>query len=144
MSTKENRALVSRIWDEVWNQGNFDAVDQIFSPNYLGHLPATSGVRGPEEFKQLVRSYRTAFPDVQLTVDDLIAQDDRVVARWTSRGTHQGEFAGIPPSGRRIEVMGISIFLVQNGQVQEEWEGFDTMGLMQQLGAVPTPGGGQG
>jgi steroid delta-isomerase-like uncharacterized protein len=76
----------------------------------------------PEEFKQLVRSYRTAFPDVQLTVDDLIAQDDRVVARWTSRGTHQGEFAGIPPSGRRIEVMGISIFLVQNGQVQEEWK----------------------
>lgn len=143
MSTETNLALVSRIWDEVWNQGNLDAVDEIFSQTYLGHLPTPTGVvRGPEEFKQLVRSYRMAFPDVHLTVEDLIGQGDKVVARWTSRGTHQGEFAGLAPSGRKIDVMGISIFLLVNGMVQEEWEGFDRLLLMQQLGAIPSQGAG--
>jgi steroid delta-isomerase-like uncharacterized protein len=140
MSEEKNRALVSRIWDEVWNAGNMNTVDEVLSATYVGHIPSTPGINGREAFKQMVGSYRTAFPDVTLTVDDLIADGDRVVARWTSRGTHTGPFGAIPASGNRIEVMGISIFLIVDGFVQEEWEGFDTMALMQQLGVLPAPG----
>jgi steroid delta-isomerase-like uncharacterized protein len=137
MSVESNRALVSRIWDEVWNAGNLDTVDQVLSPDYFGNIPSTAGIRGREGFKQLITSYRTAFPDVHLTVDDLIAEGDRVVARWTSRGTQTGPFGNIPPSGRSIEVPGISIFRIADGLIAEEWEGFDTLALMQQLGVIP-------
>ncbi|HMD84570.1 MAG TPA: ester cyclase [Terriglobia bacterium] len=143
MTVESNLALVSRIWDEVWNQGNLNTVNEVLSTLYVGHLPATNGVRGPEEFKQLITTYRTAFPDVHLTVEDLFGQGDRVVARWISRGTHHGAFAGIAPTGRRIEIMGISIFRLADGKVQEEWEGFDTLALMQQLGAAPAAASGQ-
>jgi steroid delta-isomerase-like uncharacterized protein len=93
-------------------------------------------VHGPEEFRQLVLAYRTAFPDVHLTVEDVLGVGDRVVARWVSHGTHLGPMMGIPPTGRSIEIMGISIFRIAAHQVAEEWEGFDTMGLMQQLGVM--------
>jgi steroid delta-isomerase-like uncharacterized protein len=127
---------VSRIWEEIWNKGELDASDEVFSPDYVGHLPMME-VHGPEQFKQLVAAYRNAYPDVHLTVEDLFVIGDRVAVRWVSRGTHLGEMMGVPPSGNKIEIMGISLFRIANGQVAEEWEGFDTLKMMQQIGAIP-------
>lgn len=135
-STRENVKAVSRIWVEIWNQGLLATCDEVFAPGYIGHLPLMD-VKGPEEFKQLVSAYRNAYPDVHLTVEDVFADGDRVAVRWTSRGTHQGSIMGIPPSGNKVEVMGISLFRMANGQVAEEWEGFDTLKMMQQIGAIP-------
>jgi steroid delta-isomerase-like uncharacterized protein len=138
MSPEENVALVSRIWNEVWNQGKLDACDEILAPNYVGVIPAQpEPIRGPEKFKQMVAMYRTALPDVHLTVDDVFAVGDRVAVRWVSRGTNLGAMMGIPPTGKHVEVMGISLFQVAGGKVVAEWEGFDTFGMMQQLGLVP-------
>ncbi len=129
-------SVVSRIWNEIWNKGALDVSDDVFTADYLGHLPIMT-VHGPEEFKNLVRVYLTAFPDVHLTVEDTFTTGNRVCVRWISRGTHLGSMMGIPPSGNKIEVMGISIFRMAGGKVAEEWEGFDTLGMMQQVGAVP-------
>lgn len=137
-SVTQNLALVSRIWNEIWNKGALEASDEVFAKDYLGHLPIMT-VHGPEEFKNLVKVYLAAFPDVHLTVEDAFGAGDRVTVRWTSRGTHEGVMMGIPPSHNKIEVMGISIFRMTGGQVAEEWEGFDTLGMMQQIGAIPRP-----
>ena len=134
----DNIALVSRIWNEVWNRGELDACDEILASDYIGVIPGQpEPIRGPEAFKQMVAAYRVGFPDVHLTVDDVFAEGDRVAVRWVSRGTHLGSLMGIPPTGRPIEVMGISLFQVTNGKVAMEWEGFDTMGMMRQLDLVP-------
>jgi steroid delta-isomerase-like uncharacterized protein len=136
--TVDNIALVSRIWNEVWNRGELDACDEILAADYTGVIPGQpGGIHGPEAFKQMVAVYRTGFPDVHLTVDDVFATGDRVAVRWVSRGTHLGSLMGIPPTGRHMEVMGISLFQIVDGKVALEWEGFDTMGMMQQLGLVP-------
>ena len=138
-SVNRNLAVVSRIWNEIWNKGILDASDDVFTKDYLGHLPIMT-VHGPEEFKNLVKVYLTAFPDVHLTVEDAFGTGDRVTVRWVSRGTHLGTMMGIPPSNNKVEVMGISIFRMEASQVAEEWEGFDTLGMMQQIGAIPKPG----
>ena len=138
MAQRCRPSRIGRFLDEVWNQGNLDACDEIFDRNFLGHLPIME-VHGPEEFKNLVRIYRDAYPDVHLTVEDVFSVGDRVAVRWTARGTHLGEMMGIPPSNRKIEVMGISIFRIKDGKVAEDWEGFDTLGMMQQIGAFPAP-----
>jgi steroid delta-isomerase-like uncharacterized protein len=136
---EQNVQVVSHIWTDIWNQGMLDCCDQIFAEGYVGHLPIMT-VHGPEEFRQLVRVYRTAFPDVHLTVDEVFAVGDRVAVRWTTRGTHLGEMMGNPASGAKIEIMGISLFRMADGKVAEEWEGFDTLGMMQQIGAIPVAG----
>jgi steroid delta-isomerase-like uncharacterized protein len=128
--------LVQRIWREIWNQGLLDVVDDVLADEYVGHIPAMpEPVRGTRGFKELIAAYRTAYPDVHLTVDDVIASGDRVVVRWTSRGTNTGSFMGMKPTGRNVEVAGISIFRIEGGKVAEEWEGFDTLAMMRQLGA---------
>lgn len=137
--TTDNITLVSRIWHEVWNRGELDACDEILAGDYTGVIPGQpEPIRGPEAFKQMVAAYRAGFPDVHLTVDDVFADGDRVAVRWTSRGTHLGSLMGIPPTGRHIEVMGISLFQVVDGKVAAEWEGFDTMGMMRQLDLIPS------
>ncbi|MBK8028483.1 MAG: ester cyclase [Chloroflexi bacterium] len=133
---ERTRALVSRIWDDIWNLGKLEACREVFHQNYVGHLPLMT-VHGPDEFANLVRMYRQGFPDVHLTVDDYIASGDRVVVRWTSRGTHEGELMGMAASHKPMVMMGISIFRMQDGLVAEEWEGFDTLGMMKQVGAIP-------
>jgi len=137
-SLAKNLAVVSRIWNEIWNKGALEASDEVFTKDYIGHLPIMT-VHGPAEFKDMVKVYLMAFPDVHLTVEDTFAIGDWVTVRWTSRGTHHGEMMGIPPRKNKIEMMGISIFRMVAGQVDEEWEGFDTLGMMQQIGAIPMP-----
>jgi len=138
-SVEQNIAAVSRIWDEIWNLGALDVCEEVLATDYIGHLPLMT-VRGPAEFRDMVKVYRGAYPDVNLTVEDIFAVGDRIAVRWVSRGTHLGPMMGIPPSNQKIEVMGISLFRMENGKVAEEWEGFDTFSMMQKIGAIPGPG----
>ncbi len=140
MSTEDNKALDRRGFEEVWNKGNLAVVDELNDANVVTHNPPGPPLRGTEAFKQFVLMYRRAFPDMQLTIEDQIAEGDKVVTRWTARGTHQGELMGIPPTGKQATVTGITVGRVVNGKFVESWSNFDALGLMQQLGVVPAPG----
>jgi len=141
MSTEENKVNERRLVEEGWNQGNTAVFDELFAADYLGH--DTSGpMHGPEGFKQFYATYRTAFPDTHLTIEDQIAEGDTVASRWTATGTHQGPLMGIPPSGKRVRVTGITISRYASGKIAEEWFSYDTLGMLQQIGAVPAPGQG--
>ncbi len=138
MLTEENKALVREVFEELFSKGNLALADQAYAPDYVGHDPANpEPLRGPEGVKQDISRYRRAFPDLRFTVEDLVAEGDKVVARVTVRGTHQGELMGIAPTGKRAEVTGISIVRFAGGKIAEEWGNWDTLGLLQQIGAVP-------
>jgi len=138
MSTEQNKAMDRRVYEEVWNGGNLAVIDELVAANYVDHdQEPTGALEGLEGLKQSVTMYRTAFPDVHFTVEDQIAEGDRVVTRWTARGTHQDAFMGIPPTGKQAMVTGISITRVASGKVVEGWTNFDALGLLHQLGAVP-------
>ena len=133
----ENKAVIRRMV-EAFNRGNLGLADELVSGNYVWHGPGGTDVRGPEGFKQVASMYRTAFPDASLTIEDIIAEGDKVVIRWTARGTHQCELMGVAPSGRRVTVPGITISQVVDGKIVEEWETFDQLGMFQAIGTVPS------
>ena len=137
MSTEDNKALVRRFYEEVFNQRNLALVDQLFTTNHVFHNPPTT-LHGREEFKQLLSVYITAFPDARFTVEDEIAEGERVASRYTFRGTHQGELMGIPPTGKSVSVTGMIINRIVNGQSEEGWLNFDALGMLQQLGVIPS------
>lgn len=134
----ENKAIARRLYEDLWNKGNLAVADEISAANYVHHDPATPDVgRGPEGLKQLITMYRTAFPDVYFTIDDLIAEGGQVVTRWTARGTHKGALMGISATGKQVTVTGIGILRIAGGKIEEGWENWDAIGMMQQLGVVP-------
>jgi predicted ester cyclase len=140
MSAQEYRIVVRREFEEIFSQGgNLDAAEEIYAPNYVGHEPTFGDVHGVEGAKQFAATYRQAFPDIQTTMEDQVAEGDKVVSRFTARGTHQGESEDFgPPTGNRIEVTGITIEqFSEEGKIVEDWTNFDALGLMQQLGLVP-------
>jgi steroid delta-isomerase-like uncharacterized protein len=141
MSVKENKAIFRRIVEEGFNKGNLAIVDELVAANHVNHA---DNVRGPEEYKQFITMYRTAFPDLHMTVEDQIAEGDKVVNRWTSRGTHQGDLMGIPPTGKQVTLTGTYVARIVGGKIIEEWGNFDALGMMQQLGVVPSPGQAEG
>ena len=138
MSVEENKALARRFFDEVFNTPNRDAAGEIVAGDYVAHYPAfPGGIHGPDGLMQVVSAFRAAFPDLHYTPEETIAEGDRVVVRWTARGTHQGDFQGLPPTGRPIMVTGIDIFRIADGKVVETWISSDLLGLLQQIGAIP-------
>ncbi len=142
MSTEENKAIVRRYWEEAWNKGNLAVVDELVAADFDGH-PQPSDPdfgRGPEGVKRLVGMYRAAFPDVQMTIEDMLAERDRVLVRWTGRGTHTGELMGIPATGKSATVTGMFLSRIADGKIVEGWGNFDALGMLQQLGVVPSPG----
>ncbi len=141
MSTEENKAVARRAVEEIFSaQGNLDVADEIIAPNYIGHDPVSpEDVRGPEGVKEFASMYRNAFPDVQLSVEDQVAEGDKVVTRWIASGTHQGELMGVAPSGNRVTVAGVSVERVVDGKIEESWDIYDALGMMQQIGAIPSP-----
>ena len=140
MSAESNLAVARRVFDDLFSKGNFDAADEIYAADHTSHDAQAPGVNGAAAMKHYIGMYRAAFPDLHLTVDDAIAEGDRVVIRWTARGTHQGELMGVPPTGKQTVVTGINIFRVKDGRIQEEWVNWDTLGLLQQLGIAPKMG----
>ncbi|MFQ5795842.1 MAG: ester cyclase [Candidatus Bipolaricaulia bacterium] len=135
-----HKALFQRFAEEAWNQGKLDIVDELFAPEYIAHAAnAEQEVHGPEGHKEFIVKFREAFPDVHLTFNDLLAEDDMLVARMTWEGTHTGEYLGIPPTGNRIavDVTGINRFV--GDQVVEAWGVVDMLSMLQQLGVIPSP-----
>ena len=141
MLTETNKALSRRFLEEVFNQGKLDVLDEITAKDHVNSGPGTlPGLpAGPEGNKHLVTVYRNAFPDIHFTVDEQIAEGDKVVTRWTGHGTHQGELLGIPATGKSSTVTGIAVDRIVNGKIAESWGIFDQFGMMQQLGVIPTP-----
>ncbi len=133
-----NKNLVRRLFEEVWNKGNLQVTDDLLTPNYAHHDSSTPDLgRGPEGEKKRATLYHTAFPDLRLTVEDIIAEGETVVARWSCRGTHKGDLNGIAPTGKRVNITGISIARFTNGKMSEGFVHWDALSLMQQLGVVP-------
>jgi steroid delta-isomerase-like uncharacterized protein len=133
-----------RLLEQSFNEGRFELVDQLVASDAINHDPATPAqmrdLRGPEVLKRTAAMYRAAFPDLRITVDDVIAADDKVVLRWHSEGTHRGELAGLAPTGARGSVTGMSIDRWKDGKVVEAWAEWDNLGLARQLGAAPPEG----
>ena len=136
--SEQNKAIMRRIFDEVFNEGNLALVDELVAKDSIEH---ENNAHGAEGFKQTVAVFRTAFPDIQISVDDMIAEGDKVVARITMRGTHQGEFMGIPATGKTIAVQGIDIVRFANGKAVEHWGVTDSAAMMAQLGVAPPVSG---
>ena len=114
--------------------------DQIMTANFVWHGGSAGELRGLEAFKQMLPQFFNAFPDLRATVDDIFGEEDRVVARFTVHGTHTGNLMGIAATGRQVTWTGINIYRIAGGKIAEEWFNEDTLGMMQQLGAIPTPG----
>jgi steroid delta-isomerase-like uncharacterized protein len=142
MSTEENKAIIRRYIEEAFNHGNLGIIDELIAPDFTDHAAAPGLAPAREGQRQFVAMYRQAFPDLQTTIEDMIAEGDKVVTRWSARGTQQGELMGLPPSGRPATISGITINRIASGTIVEGWNNFDQLGLLQQLGVIPAPGQG--
>jgi steroid delta-isomerase-like uncharacterized protein len=143
--SEENKAVVQRfneLIDEFWRTGDADVFDEVLAPEFVYHSPGAPPDLGG--FKQLLPMFRAAFPDMRGTVEDLIAEGDKVVDRMTFQATHQGELMGIPPTGNTVTVTEMHISRIAEGKIVERWGQTDMLGMMQQLGVVPSPGEAQG
>jgi steroid delta-isomerase-like uncharacterized protein len=141
MSAQENKIVSWRLQEEVFGQDKLALVDELLAPDYVSHAPGDPELsRGPEDIKEIVRAYHAAFPDLAFTVEKQVAEGDMVVTRWIACGTHQGQFMGVPPSGRRIEVSGMSMDRISGSRIVENWNNWEALELMQQVGAIPESG----
>lgn len=137
--SEENKAIYRRYLEEVVSKGNLAVVDEIIASNVVAHEPPDQEIKGSEALKQWLTQLRTAFPDEQITVVDQIAEGDKVATRYTERGTHKGEFMGIPATGKQATVTGIEIARIVGGKIVEYCVEGDMLGRMQQLGVVSPP-----
>src|SRR5215212_1831072 len=141
MSEEENKALTRRSW-EIVTKGSLDtledALQEVYADDIVMHEP-DEDVHSIEGLKQFVSMIRSALPDLHITLEDDIAEGDKVVSRWRAQGTHQGELMDIAATGNEVAITGITIHRVEEGKIVEEWENWDALGLMQQIGAVPFP-----
>lgn len=139
MSLEKNKELAQRFSDQVFNQGNLQAVDDLLAPNYINHTALPNLPPGSAGTKIFVSMFRAVFPDLSITIDDMIAEGDKVVVRHTTRGTHTGTFLGIPPTGCSIQSFGVDIVRIVDDKLVEDWGIIDQPALMQQLGFAPSP-----
>jgi predicted ester cyclase len=138
MSAEENKEINRRIVEEIINQGNLDLIDELYDENYIGHMPPDE-IRGTEGQKQLFSGFRNGFPDLKATIEDQIAEGDILASRQTITGTHKGEFQGIAPTGKKVEITVTVMGRIANGKMVESWVNMDALGMMVQLGVVPPP-----
>lgn len=135
---EENKELARRDIEEAWNEGNLEVVNEYVAEEFVCHDPSfPEALRGPDGYRQLVTMYRSAFPDAHLTIEELVAEGDTVVVRWTGRGTHEGELMGLEPTNRTVEVPGMTLLHVSDDMVTESWQCYDVFGMLGQLGALP-------
>jgi steroid delta-isomerase-like uncharacterized protein len=140
MST-ENKSIVRRLYEEVWNERKLDVVDELISPSHALHDANIAGLQtGPDAYKQQVVRLTKAFPDLHFAIDDIVSEKDKLVVSWTISGTHKGEYEGIPPTGKEISVDGITISYIADGKILDSYVSWDALGLMRQLGQAPPLG----
>ena len=134
--TERNKAVIRRFVEEVQNQKNWDAYDELNDPEFFNHS-APPGMTDREGSKQYLGAFLNAFPDSEYTIDDMIAEGDQVVTKKTLRGTHTAELAGIPPTGKPVTLQYVDIMRVRDGRITEHWLSMDQLSFMQQLGIIP-------
>ncbi len=142
MGAEENKEKARRLLEEAFGQGKTEVLDEVLDPNFVCWDPNSEAgeIRGAETFRGEIEYFRNAVPDLTYTVEDQVAEGERVVTRWRAAGTHEGEFFGVPGTGKRIEMSGIQIDRFdENGKMVEEWPEYDLLGVMRQMGAIPEP-----
>ncbi len=146
MSTEENKMVIRRLTDEALNQGNMDVLEHVLADTFTYHELTNPGVTSRDDYKQFVTALRTAFPDIHFTIEDEVAENDKLVIRWTMRGTHRGDLVmpqgPIPPTSKQVQVSGSTLIRFAEGKVVEEWQNADNLGFLQQLGVIPVPESG--
>jgi steroid delta-isomerase-like uncharacterized protein len=136
VAAAENKVLVRRFYEEAWDQGKLDVIDELFADDYIRHdLRPSQALAGPDGMKRITADFRAAFSDLQFDVEIVIAEDEFVAARWTASGTHTGSWGTVQPTGRTARFSGVNIFRFENGKVSELWNHRDDLGLMEQVGA---------
>lgn len=139
MTAKESKALARKFF-ELYNDNKPGEADKFVAASFVSHDPATPDLpKGPEAFRKILKTYRTAFPDSRFTIDEQIAEGNLVVTRWTAKGTHKGPLRGIAPTNKKVTITGLTMDRIADGKVAESWVNWDAFGMMQQIGAVPTP-----
>jgi steroid delta-isomerase-like uncharacterized protein len=137
----DKKAIARYFLVDAFSTGDLAPADAWVAPDFQNHDPSTPPLpQGPEGFKQLITGYRAAFPDIRMTLDDVLVEGDKVVGRWTAQGTNTGSLNGMPPTGKKATISGISILTFVNDQVAEQRTNWDTLGMLQQLGVIPTQG----
>ena len=138
MSAESNKALARRLLDEAFNAGKIDVVDELVTTDFVNHDAALpEALIGPDAAKASIQGYRSAFPDLRITIEEQIADDQGVATRWSAKGTHQGDLMGMAPTGKQATVTGITLDRIVDGRIAESWTNWDTLGMLQQLGVVP-------
>jgi steroid delta-isomerase-like uncharacterized protein len=132
--SEQNKTLARRWFEDLFSRGDLDAADEILSQDFLDHL-THEDERGLEELKHYVGIYRNAFPDIEDTVEDIVAEGEKVVVRWKSSGVHEGEFMGVAPTGTHVTFTGMRLFRIADNKIVESWVNLDERGLQEQLGA---------
>ena len=140
MSIEENKVLSRRIFDEAGSQGNFAVIEEAIAPTFAYRTSALPESHGPAGFKEFWTEHRRAFPDIHYTLEEVVAEGEKVVVRWTGIGTHQGDLMGTAPTGKPVKLPGITIFRFANGHIVDGRTVWDALALLQQIGVVPAPG----
>ena len=144
MSIEQNKALARRWSEEVWGKGNLATIDELFATNFVFNYAPPGVSPDRESYQQTVTNMCAPFADIRGTIEDMVAEGDKVVVRWTWRGIHKGEYMGVAPTGKQATITGINILRIVGGKIVEDWTEEDMLGLMQQLGVFPPPGQGGG
>ena len=136
-TTSENgKAIARRFTEDLWDKGVLSVADEIIAPDFIDHDPVSGQRSGLEGYKEMVGAFRAAFPNLRVTNEDVIAEGDKVVARWTARGTHDGVLMNIPPTGKQVTLKGIDVLRIEGGKIVERWGEFDAVGMLHQLGVI--------
>ncbi len=134
----DNKTIIRRLYEEVWNKRKLEVISEIISPSHALHGPNISGSSiGPEAYKRQFLLFLAGYSDLHFTIDDIIAEKDKVVACWTFSGTHRGDFMGIPATNKKVSMDGMTIHHVAGGKIMDSYGNWDALGMMQQLGVVP-------
>jgi steroid delta-isomerase-like uncharacterized protein len=134
------QTLIQNFVKEIWNKGNFDTTETYWAADYADHNPAVPNqAAGAAGARQVFMAFKSAFPDLHFTIEDILVEGDKVVWRWTSTGTNTGSMMGMPPTGKKATITGIEIYRMAGGKIAERWGNFDQLGLLQQLGVIPMP-----
>ena len=137
--SEQNKAIVRRCTEEVWFKGDLEVLDELVASDYMARDGAPGQPPGRQGLKQVVAMFRDAFPDVQGSIEDIVAEGDKVVSRWTAKGTHRREYMGVAPTNKQISMTGISISRIADGKIVEDWTQEDALGVLEQLGVVQLP-----
>jgi steroid delta-isomerase-like uncharacterized protein len=137
MTVEEMKNLTHEVVENFWNKKEFDLADRYYSPDYVNHHPLLPDVKNLDQFKQWCFAFKNGFPDFNVTIEEIVVEGDMTVTRWTLRCTHTGEYMGIPPTGKKAEMSGMTMEHLKDGKSIEAWWNGDDLGMMQQLGIIP-------